>query len=29
VLLEPEVRLVGFTEEELGDLAPYALSTIK
>ena len=29
VLLEPEVRLVGFTAEELGDLAPYATSTIK
>jgi UDP-N-acetylmuramate dehydrogenase len=29
VLLEPEVRLVGFTAEELGDLAPYAISTIK
>ena len=29
VPLEPEVRLVGFTAEELGDLEPYAVSTIK
>ena len=29
VLLEPEVRLVGFTAKELGDLAPYAVSTVK
>ena len=29
VLLDPEVRLVGFTAKELGDLAQYAISTIK
>lgn len=29
VSLEPEVRLLGFTGKELGDLAPYAVSTIK
>jgi len=28
VTLEPEVRLVGFTREELGDLYPYAVSAI-
>jgi UDP-N-acetylmuramate dehydrogenase len=28
VILEPEVRLVGFTREELGDLYPYAVSAI-
>jgi UDP-N-acetylmuramate dehydrogenase len=28
VNLEPEVRLLGFTEEELGELSPYALSLI-
>jgi len=26
ITLEPEVRLVGFTREELGELAPYAVS---
>ena len=29
VNLEPEVRLLGFTAEELGELAPYAVSKIK
>ena len=29
VWLEPEVRLVGFTAEELGELAQYAVSAVK
>ncbi len=29
VSLEPEVRLLGFTADELGDLAPYAVSIVK
>jgi len=29
VKLEPEVRLLGFTWNELGDLAPYAVSIVK
>ncbi|MCE5270501.1 UDP-N-acetylmuramate dehydrogenase [bacterium] len=29
ITLEPEVRLLGFTAEELGDLTPYAVSIVK
>jgi len=29
VSLEPEVRLLGFSEEELGELAPYALTRLE